>query len=378
MHLGWVMAIVALLALGAAAPAARAFSPLPEVTAISPNHGPRLGGASVEITGANFTGATAVKFRTERGYESDAASFTVNSDTSITAVSPPCPSGPEGGVAQIIVVGPGGTSQRSPQDQFGYGPVVDEISPKTGPAGGGTAVTLSGFGLGATTAVNFGASPALGFSVNPDGSITAISPPMPAEGPVLRVTATTPEGQSYSYWPDPDGSPVNRFLYGPSVTTVAPASGPAAGGTAVKIRGTGLGGLPGLGPPPVVYFGSTRLGCQLVNGEFTCPHGEIEVNSGTEITAIAPPGSGTEDVVVETQGGKSPITSADQYVFESQSLGNEAEYRHCLARAQRALRSTRRAAKLRYGRVGRTALRHAKRRHRMAVAVCRARFPHGP
>ncbi|MDO7845075.1 Ig-like domain repeat protein [Hymenobacter sp. M29] len=57
------------------------YAPLPTITNFSPANGPV--GTSVTITGTNFTGATAVAFN---GLA--AASFTVNSATSITAVVP--------------------------------------------------------------------------------------------------------------------------------------------------------------------------------------------------------------------------------------------------------------------------------------------------
>jgi hypothetical protein len=56
----------------------------PFITSISPDNGPAAGGTSVVISGRNFTGATAVRFGT-----ADATSFTVDSDTQISAVSPP-------------------------------------------------------------------------------------------------------------------------------------------------------------------------------------------------------------------------------------------------------------------------------------------------
>jgi IPT/TIG domain len=55
----------------------------PTVTKVSPSAGSPSGGASVSITGTNFTGATAVKFGSI-----DATSYTVNSATFITATAP--------------------------------------------------------------------------------------------------------------------------------------------------------------------------------------------------------------------------------------------------------------------------------------------------
>jgi uncharacterized repeat protein (TIGR02543 family) len=58
-------------------------STAPAVSGLAPASGVIAGGTSVVITGNNFTGATAVKFG-----DADAASFTVNSATKITAVAP--------------------------------------------------------------------------------------------------------------------------------------------------------------------------------------------------------------------------------------------------------------------------------------------------
>jgi hypothetical protein len=56
----------------------------PIITGLDPNSGPAAGGTSVVISGRNFTGTTAVMFGSNA-----AASFTVDSDSQITAVSPP-------------------------------------------------------------------------------------------------------------------------------------------------------------------------------------------------------------------------------------------------------------------------------------------------
>lgn len=87
-------------------------APLPAVTAISPSSGPAAGGTQVIITGTGFTGATAVKFANK-----DAAGFTVNSATQITAVSP---ANVVGLVADIMVTTPGGTSATNNADRFTY------------------------------------------------------------------------------------------------------------------------------------------------------------------------------------------------------------------------------------------------------------------
>jgi len=72
----------------------------PTITGVTPNIGPTTGGTVVTITGTNFTGATAVTFGT-----SAASSFTVVSDTQVTATAPP---GSAGSI-DVSVTTPGGT-----------------------------------------------------------------------------------------------------------------------------------------------------------------------------------------------------------------------------------------------------------------------------
>jgi hypothetical protein len=58
--------------------------PGPHIISLDPDHGPATGGTSVVIHGRNFSGATEVMFGAN-----PATSFFVDSDTQITAVSPP-------------------------------------------------------------------------------------------------------------------------------------------------------------------------------------------------------------------------------------------------------------------------------------------------
>ncbi len=147
---------------------ASGFTPEPRLTGISPTSGPAGGGTSVALTGTGFTGATGVSFG-----DAAAASFTVNADTSITAVSPLT----SAGTVDVTVTTAGGTSATSANDQFTFigVPVVSGISPTSGPISGGTTVTITGSSLAAASGVNFGENPA-GFTVNDDTSITAYSP----------------------------------------------------------------------------------------------------------------------------------------------------------------------------------------------------------
>ncbi len=91
----------------------------PAVTAISPASGPSAGGTAVTITGTGFTGATAVLFG-----GANATSFTVNSDTSITATSP---AGAAGEV-DVVVTTLAGSSVAGPASRFTYAASSGNVS----------------------------------------------------------------------------------------------------------------------------------------------------------------------------------------------------------------------------------------------------------
>jgi IPT/TIG domain/Regulator of chromosome condensation (RCC1) repeat len=248
----------------------------PTVTKLEPTSGPAGGGTSVTISGTNLTGATAVKFGS-----TSAKSFTVDSENSISAVSPAGT-----GTVDVTVTTPSGTSPTGPADRFSYGPTVTAVEPSSGPASGGTAVTITGANLTGATSVKFGSTDAESFTVNSENSISAVSP---AGTGMVDITVTTPSGTS------PTG-PADRFSYGPNVTAVEPSSGPASGGTAVMITGANFTGA------TAVKFGSTDA------KSFT-------VNSENSISAVSPAGTGTVDVTVTSPSGTSATSPADRFSY---------------------------------------------------------------
>ena len=118
----------------------------PVVEKISPSSGKVSGGTSVTITGTGFTGATVVNF----GSNNPATSVTVNSDTSISAVSP---AGTD--TVDVTVTTPIGTSATSADDQFTY---TSEISGKvlSGPASSGVAISNASVTLYAAGITGYG------------------------------------------------------------------------------------------------------------------------------------------------------------------------------------------------------------------------------
>lgn len=263
---------------------------VPTVTAINPTSGPASGGTSVTITGTGFTLATGVSFGSRA-----VSSFTINSDTQITATSP---TANLSGAVDVTVTSSQGTSATGSADQFTYitaaAPSVTSISPTSGPASGGTSVTITGTGFNGATKVSFGSTAASNFNVDSDTQITATSPAANLSGAV-DVTVTTPNGTSAT-------NSADQFTYitaaAPTVTGINPTSGPASGGTSVTITGTGFNGATRLS------FGSTAT------SNFT-------VASDTQITATSPAAnlSGAVDVTVTTPNGTSATSGADQFTY---------------------------------------------------------------
>jgi hypothetical protein len=157
----------------------------PTVTGVDPSSGITDGGTQVTVTGTGFTGATGVSFGA-----TPAASFSVQSNTQLTAVSPA-----GSGTVDITVVTPAGASATGPGDRFSYGepPVVNTIKPTQGSAQGGTTVEVVGSGLTGATQVLFGGAPATNVSVQSDTVLSAVTP---AGTGTVQIAVTTPLGTS--------------------------------------------------------------------------------------------------------------------------------------------------------------------------------------
>jgi IPT/TIG domain-containing protein len=241
--------------------------PNPIVSSVSPTSGPAAGGTSVTVNGSFFTGATNVRFGSVF-----APSFTVNSSTKITAISPP-----GSGTVQVRVTNNDGTSSQNVT--FTYTttpPTLTSVVPDEGPAYGGNNVTLTGTNLSGATAVRFGTTDASSFTVVSSTQITAVVPSGSAG--TVDVTVTTPGGTS---------PPVPYFYTAaPVLTALTPAKGPVAGGNNVTITGQNL-----LNPVSVSFGAAAAT--------------NITEVSSTELTAEAPAGSGGKQVTVTTPGGAS-------------------------------------------------------------------------
>ena len=164
---------------------------------------------------------------------------------------------------------------------------VTGVSPNAGPITGGTSVNITGTNFTGTPTVSFGGTAGTGVVLNSATSITAVSPAHAAG--TVDVVVTDPGGPSAT-------SSADQFTFGnaPAVSSLSPTSGPA--GTSVIITGANLSGA------TAVKFGTTAA------TGFT-------INSATQISAVAPAGTGTVDVTVTTPTGTSATNSGDKYTF---------------------------------------------------------------
>ncbi len=93
----------------------------------------------------------------------------------------------------------------------------------------------------------------------------------------------------------------------PVITSIAPISGPAAGGTIVTLTGSGFTGALAVG------FGSTDAAA-------------LSILSDTTMVAVTPPGTGTVNVTVVTPSGRSAVSAAVQFGYSGAPSGGSASY----------------------------------------------------
>ncbi len=263
----------------------------PVVTSISsPNFGPYEGGTTVTINGNNLSNLGSL-FPVVR-FGATVGTVTSDNGTQIVVTSP----FHTVGVVDVTVSTTGGTSPiNQPADEFDYEyvtPIINKVSPSTGAASGGTAVTITGDYLLSTQQVYFGSVVAPSFQVNTDTQITAICPPG-AAGAQVDVTVVAEGLQSAK-------SSADLFTYAtlPIVSGLSPSSGPVGGGSSVTITGTNLTGA------TAVDFGGVAV-----------PVNPAQ-DTGTQLIITSPAGvAGVVDVTVVAPNGTSATSSADKFTY---------------------------------------------------------------
>lgn len=183
-------------------------------------------------------------------------------------------------------------------------PIVAGVTPGSGPAAGGTSVTISGTGFAAGATVTFGSTAASNVTVAGSTTITAITPAHSSGA--VNVTVTNPGGES--------GTKNNAFTYAaaplpaPTVSSITPNSGSTAGGTSVTISGTGF-----------ISGATVTIGTAATN---------VNVVNSTTITALTPAhAAGPVNVVVQNPDSQSgSLTNGYTYAIPPETVLLEDDF----------------------------------------------------
>jgi len=177
-------------------------------------------------------------------------------------------------------------------------PTIDSISPLSGPAIGGTTITITGSDFTGSTAVTFGGIAGAEFTVVSDTKITVRTP---AHAPGLVGIAVE--------HPDGDAVIPDIFEYQgttPAITSLLPSIGSTSGGYTITIYGSGF-----------LDATSVKFG--------TFDADDFDVISDSEIQVVVPPSPnvGDVDVVVENVNGASAPAANGVFTYKEKKVKPE-------------------------------------------------------
>lgn len=164
----------------------------PVISGISPSSGSTAGGVPVTITGSGFIGATAA---TVGGVA--LTNFQVHDDSTITGVT----GAHVAGAVDVVVTNPAGSNTDA--GAFTYAnPVVTSATPNSGPAAGGTPITIAGSNFTGATSATVGGVAVTSFVVVNDTTITCVTGTHAAA--TVNIVVTNPISS---------GTGTNKFTY---------------------------------------------------------------------------------------------------------------------------------------------------------------------
>ncbi len=231
--------------------------PSPVITSFSPTSG--APGATITITGTNFSAPVTVRF-----FNGITASATFNSATSITAT---VPAGAADG--PISVTTSGITVSSSSNFDVLATPTITSFSPVNGAVG--AIITITGTNFRAPATVQFFNGVTASATFNSATSITATVPAGAIDGPISVTSSGVTVTSSSNF----------DVLPTPTLSSFTPASG--AVGATVNITGTNF-----RAPATVQFFNGRTATATL--------------NSATSITATVPSGAIDGPITVTTSG----------------------------------------------------------------------------
>ncbi len=188
----------------------------PAISSVSPGSGGTTGGTVVTITGSNFASGATVAFG-----GSSATNVSFVSSTQLKATTP----AHANGSVNVAVTNPDGVNATL-AGGFTFGTAalsVNSVSPISGPAAGGTRVTISGSDFQTGVSVNFGGLGATSVSLTNSSTLVAVTPVHSSASVAVTVTnssgksASLPSGFTYHSidlaWSAPSTSPVTIAGY---------------------------------------------------------------------------------------------------------------------------------------------------------------------
>jgi hypothetical protein len=269
-----------------------------QVTSITPNYGPTIGGTAITINGEHFDSNTKVKI------DGVDVTPTVSPDgKTITVVAPPHAAGP----VDIVVYDNYTTITK--EDAFTYYENISltplTISPTYGPVIGGTEVTITGIAFGDQTGTAKLGTTSSGYA---DCNVTTwtdtkiiCTTSAHAEGLVDVVIQINQESGTltgaYEYVPE-------NYHPTPSITSITPDEGPETGGTLVTITGERFGST-----AETVELGTATSGyatCTIISWTDT----EIQCTTSAHTAGIV-------DVKITIGEDSTTLTDAYTYTLES-------------------------------------------------------------
>ena len=204
------VALVGAATIVAAPPAGAATAP-PAIRSVTPATGRTAGGTRVTITGLRFTRVTAVRFGTVSG-----SAVRVVSATRLVVTAPRHAAG----AVNVRVVTGHGVSPVTAADAFRYipPPRVTGISPTSGPASGGTGVTVLGSTFRRVTSVRFGTTSGTGLRVLSSTRLVITAP--------AHTVGSVPVRVFTAYGSSP-GVAAGQFTYHGTTPSPSPSPSPS-------------------------------------------------------------------------------------------------------------------------------------------------------
>ncbi|WP_432010350.1 IPT/TIG domain-containing protein [Streptomyces cucumeris] len=170
----------------------------PFKASLSASSGPLVGGNTITLSGTGLSTATTVSFGATN------ATPTVVSDSTLTVV---VPAGAAAGSVPVTVTTAGGSNNGLTYTYVDV-PTVTGFAPASGPASGGTAVTITGTNFGTTQSVTFGGI-AAPFTVVNSTTVSAVTPPTadgqpgPADVTVTNAAGSATAPTQFTYLAGP-------------------------------------------------------------------------------------------------------------------------------------------------------------------------------